>query len=134
MHAENLFAALDVRAGHDNAAVEASRAKQRGIEHIGPVGRGDQDNALIRFEAVHLDQQSIKRLLALVVAAAQSCAAVASDSVNFVDEDDTGRVLLALLKQVPNAACANPHKHLNEVGPGNRKERNVGLARDGARQ
>src|ERR1035437_1143351 len=110
MHAENFFAALDVRARHDNTAVEAAGTKQRRIEHIGAVCGGYEDDALIRFEAVHFTQQRIERLLALVVAAAQARAAMAPDSVNFVDKDDAGRILLALFEQVADAARATAHK------------------------
>ena len=66
------------------------------------------------------------------MSAAQSRTAMAADSVDFVDEDDTGRVLFALLEEVADAACANADEHLHEVGTGNRKERNVGFAGDRA--
>ena len=62
--------------------------QQRRIEHVGAVGRGDQDDAGVRIEAVHLDQQLVERLLALVVTAAQAGAALAADRVDLVDEDD----------------------------------------------
>src|SRR5262245_59861906 len=54
--------------------------------------------------------------------------------VNFVDEDDAGRVLLTLLKQVATTRGANAHKHLDEVGTRNREERNVRFAGDSTRQ
>ena len=57
----------------------------------------------LRLEAVHLDEQLVQRLLALVVAAAEAGAAVTADGVDLVDEDDAGRVLLALLEQVAHA-------------------------------
>src|SRR4029453_189604 len=47
--------------------VEAARAQQRRGEHVGPVGRRDQDHAAAHVEAVHLDQQLVEGLLALVV-------------------------------------------------------------------
>ena len=100
---EDLLAAEDVGIGHHDLAVEAAGAQQRRIEHVGPVGRGDQDDALIGLEPVHLDQQLVQRLLALIVAAAEAGAAMAADSVDFVDEDDAGRVLLALLEHVAHA-------------------------------
>ena len=80
---------------HDDLAVEAAGPQQRRIEHVGAVGRGDQDDAFVGLEAVHLDEQLVERLLALVVAAAEAGAAMAADRVDFVDEDDAGRVLLA---------------------------------------
>ena len=119
---------------HDDAAIEAAGTKQRRIENIGPVGRGDQNDAFIRFEAVHFDQQGIQRLLAFVVTAAQARAAMAAHGVNFVDEDDAGRVLLALFEQVAHAACADADEHFDEVRAGDREERNVRLSRNGPRQ
>ena len=125
-------AAVDVRAVDHHAAVEAAGAQQRRIEHVGPVGGGDQDHALVGLEAVHLDQQLVERLLALVVAAAEAGAAVAADGVDLVDEDDAGGVLLPLLEQVAHARGADADEHLDEVGAGDREERHVGLAGDGA--
>src|SRR5205814_835927 len=80
---------------------------------------GHQDDAFVRFEAVHLNQQLVQRLFALIVSAAQTSAAVASNSVDFVDEDDARSILLALLKQITHAACAHSDEHFVEVRAGN---------------
>ena len=69
---EDAFAALDVGTIDDDAAIEAARTQQRRIEHVGTVGRGHQDDAFVRLEAVHLDEQLVERLLALVVTAAET--------------------------------------------------------------
>ena len=101
---EDALAAAHVGARHGDAAVEATGAQDGGVEHVGAVGRGDDDDALVRLEAVHLDEELVQRLLALVVTAAEAGAAVTTDGVDLVDEDDAGRVLLALLEQVADAA------------------------------
>ena len=93
-----------------------------------------RDDAVVRLEAVHLDQQLVQGLLALVVPAAQAGAAVATDGVDLVDEDDAGRVLLALVEQVAHAAGADADEHLDEVRTRDREEGNPGLARDGPGQ
>src|SRR4051795_12601376 len=93
---EDPLASLDVGTVDDNAAIEAARTEQRRIEDVGAVGGRDQDDAFVRLEAVHLDEQLVQRLLALVVAAAEAGAAVAPDRVDLVDEHDAGGVLLAL--------------------------------------
>src|SRR5262249_36573704 len=115
-------------------AIEAAGPQQRRIEHVGTVGRGDEDDAFVRFEAVHLDEQLIERLLALVVAAAEAGAAVTPDRVDLVDEDDAGRVLLALVEQVADARRADADEHFDEIGAADREEGNVRFTRDGARQ
>jgi hypothetical protein len=118
---------------HDHLTVEAARTQQRGIEHVGTVGRGDQDDAFVGLEAVHLDQQLVQRLLALVVAAAEAGATMTADRVDFVDEDDARRVLLRLLEHVAHAARADADEHLDEVRTRNGEERHIGFAGDGAR-
>src|SRR4051812_209597 len=107
MHSQNLFAPSHIRTADYHAAVEASGPEQRRVKHIRPVRGGHQDDAFVRFEAVHLNQQLVQRLFALIVSAAQTSAAVASNSVDFVDEDDARSILLALLKQITHAACAH---------------------------
>ena len=134
MDLEHLFAAGDVRIGHHDLAVEAARAQQRRIEHVGTVGGGDQDNAFIGLKAVHLDQQLVERLLAFVIAATQPGATLATDSIDFVDEDDAGRVLLGLLEHVADAAGADADEHFDKVGTGNGEEGHIGFAGNRAGQ
>ena len=132
VHGEDLLAAVDVGARHDHLAVEAARAQQRRIEHVGPVGRGDDDDAFIGLEAVHLDQQLVQRLLALVIAVAEAGAAMAADGVDLVDEDDARRRFLGLLEHVAHAAGADADEHLDEVRAGDGEEGHARLAGDGA--
>ena len=131
---EDLLAALDVGPRHHHLAVEAAGPQQRRIEHVGPVGGRDEDHALVGLEAVHLDQELVQGLLALVVAAAEAGAAVPADRVDLVHEDDAGGVLLALLEEVAHARGAHADEHLDEVRAGDREERHVGLAGDGLGQ
>ena len=90
--------------------------------------------ALVRVEAVHLDEELVERLLALVVAAAEAGAALAADGVDLVDEDDAGGVLLALLEEVADARGAHADEHLDEVRAADGEEGDVGLAGDGPGQ
>ena len=131
MDLENALAAAEIRRVDDDLSVEAARAQQRRIEHVGTVRRGDEDHAVVRLEAVHLDEQLIERLLTLVVTAAKTGAAMAADGVDLVDEDDARRVCLALLEQIAHAARADADEHLDEVRTRHREERTSGFAGDG---
>jgi hypothetical protein len=62
------------------------------------------------------------------VPAAQAGAAVTTDGVDLVDEDDAGRVLLALLEEVADAARADADEHLDEVRARDAEEGHAGLA------
>ena len=134
MHLEDCFATADVRQVHGDLAIEPARPQQRGIEHIGPVGGGDNDNAFLCIEAVHLDEERIECLLALIIAAAKSMPAAPAHGINFVNEHQAGRVLAGLLEHIAHAAGADTDKHLNKVRPANAEERRVGFARDGFSQ
>ena len=112
---EDLRPALAVGAVDGDLAVEAAGAQQRRVEDVGPVGGRDHDDVVLRLEPVHLDEQLVERLLALVVPAAEPRAAVAPDGVDLVHEDDARAVLLGLLEQVPDARGADADEHLDEV-------------------
>ena len=132
---KDLDAALLVRPVDQDLAVEAARAQQRRVEDLRPVGRGEQDDALARVEAVELDQELIEGLLLLVVAAGHRAdAARAAHRVELVDEDDAGRHLARLLEQIAHARGADADEHLDELGARDREEPDARLARDRARE
>ena len=66
---QDLDAALVVGWVHHDLPVEPARPQQRRIEDVGPVGGRQHDDALVTGEAVHLGEDLVQRLLALVVAA-----------------------------------------------------------------
>ena len=137
VHLEDRLAARAVRRLHRDPPVEPARPQQRLVEHVGTVRRADHDHARRRVEAVHLGQDLVQRLLALVVAAAESGDARrtrAADRVELVDEDDRRRGLLRLLEQVAHARCADADDRLDELRRRHREERDVGLARDRPRE
>ncbi len=108
--------------------VEAARTQQRRVQDIGAVGGGDEDDAGAVTETVHLDQQLVEGLLALVVSATEARATLASDGVDLVDEDDAGAVLLGLVEHVAHTGRTHTDEHLDEVRTGDREERDTGLA------
>ena len=129
---EDLGPALHVGPVEDDLAVEAARAQERRVEDVGAVGGGDDDHVGVRVEAVHLDEDLVEGLLALVVAATEAGAALAADRVDLVDEDDARRVALGLVEQVADAAGADADEHLDELRAGDAEERHAGLTGDGA--
>ena len=96
---QDLDAALVVGRVDDDLPVEASGPQQRRVEDVRPVGGGQHDHALVAGEAVHLGEDLIQRLLALVVTAERPRAAArAADGVDLVDEDDRRRDLARLAR------------------------------------
>ena len=132
VHLEDPDAAVEVGTVDDDLTVETSGTQQSRVEDVGPVRRRDQDHAALHVETVHLDEQLVQGLLALVVSTAETGAAVTTDGVDLVHEDDRRSVRLRLLEEVAHAAGADADEHLDEVGTRDREERNAGLAGDGA--
>ena len=125
---------FDVGLVDEHLAIEAARAEQRRVEHLGPVGRAHDDDALARVEAVHLGEQLIERLLALFVAAERALHAHLAERVELVDEDDARRLGFGLLEQIADARGADADEHLDELRSAQAEERHVRLAGDGARE
>lgn len=134
VHTQDLLATLDVRQPDYDLSIETTRTQQRRIQHVGTVGGRDHDHAFTAFKAVHLDQQLVQGLLALVMPAAETGTAMAAHRIDFVNENDAGRVLLGLLEHVAHTARADADKHFNEVRTGDAEERHLGFAGDGAGQ
>mmetsp|Transcript_71022 Transcript_71022/g.214938 ORF Transcript_71022/g.214938 Transcript_71022/m.214938 type:complete len:307 (+) Transcript_71022:377-1297(+) len=143
MHAQDGQAPLLARQPHAHVAVEATWAKERGVQHVGPVGRRDDHHraagctlgggpwlprALPRgaVEAVHLRQELVQGLLPLVVAKAPARARL-RERVQLVEEEDARRAALRALEEVPHARRPTAHEDLHEVGRRADDEADAGL-------
>ena len=126
--------AAQVRLVDQHLPVEAPRTQERGVEYLGPVGRRHDDDALPGVETVHLDQELVERLLALVVPAREVAhAARLSEGVQLVHEDDAGGLLHRLLKEIAHARGAQTHEHLHELRTADAEEKYARLSRHGLR-
>ena len=133
MHFEDRLAAAQIRIANRDLPVEAAGTEQRRIEDVLAVRGGDDDNPLVRLEAVHLDEQLIQRLFPLFVAE-RVAAAAAADGVELVDEDDARGVAACVLEQPPHARGADARIHFDEVGPAREQKRHAGFTRNRSRQ
>ena len=134
MNPQDLLPAVDVGLVHEHLAIEAAGTQERRIEHFGPIRGAHDDHALARVEAVHLGQQLVQGLLALLVAAERTLHADLAERVELVDEHDAGRLRLRLLKEIANARGADADEHLDELGSAQAEEGDMGLAGHRPRQ
>ena len=126
---------LEIRQFNRNAPVKASRAKQRGIERFGTVGRRQNNDALSAVETVHFGEQLVQCLLTFVVAAdAGAVVTLFADGINLVDEYDAGGFFIGLLKQVAHLGRTHAHKQFHKFRSGNGKEGYFGFACHSLRQ
>ena len=134
MHLQNLFTTFDVWVAHSDLTVKTTRAQQRRVQHVLTVSRRDDDHTFIGFKTVHLNQQLVQCLLALVIATAHANTTGTAHSIDLIDKHDARSVLFGLLKHVTDTGCPHTNKHLNKVRTGNRKERHARLACNCTRQ
>ena len=117
MDVKDCLTATDVRIVQDHSAVESAGTQKSWIEHIWPVGGGEDYHVRVRVEPVHLNQDLVQGLLTLIVAATKSSTALAPYCIDFIHEHNAGGITLRLVKEVTDPARTNTDKHLNELGP-----------------
>ena len=132
MHRQDLFSSSLVRPVDQDLAVETSGSQECWVEHLGPIGRAEQDKAARRIKTVQLGQELVQGLVLLVMSAADIRTAGTAERIELVDEDDRGRVLTRLLEQVPNSGGADADEHLDKLRARDRKERDACLPGHGA--
>ena len=127
MQAQNRLTALDIRQADIHLTVETARTQKRGVENVGAVGRGNDNYAVVRAEAIHFNEQLVQRLFPFIVTAAKSGAAMTSNGVNLVNKHDGRLFFLCLVKQITHTGGADANIQLHKVGTGNGEERYIRL-------
>ena len=130
MNTQNRFTPLDVGSVNNHLTVKAPRTQKRGVKYVRAVRRGDDDDVMLRLEAVHLDEQRVQCLLAFVVAAVDIHPAPTPYRVYLVDKHNTRRTLFSVFEEVTNPRCAYTYKHLYKVRAGDTKKGYFRLACD----
>ena len=108
--------------GDLHLAVEAARAQEGRVEHLGAVGGGHDHHPGGGVEAVHLGQQLVEGLLPLVVGDESRAPPALADGVDLVDEDDRRGPLAGVGEQVPDPRGAHPDEQLDEARAGEGEE------------
>ena len=129
--AENLAAALLVGNADDDLAVEAAGAAKRLVDRFGPIGGGDDDQILPRLQPVQQAQQLGDEALFRL---AGDLAALGSDRIDLVDEDDRRRGLGRMLEQLAKLLLALAIGRAHDLRAGDVEEFGVAFIGDGARE
>ena len=127
VHLEDLLAATNIGQTNHDLTVETTRSQQGRIQNIRTVGGRNDDDRLMSFKTIHLDQHLVQGLLTLVVTAAQTGTPLAPYRIDFVDEDDARGRLLGLLEHIPHPRCPHPDEHFDEIRTGDGEKRHLGF-------
>ena len=82
------------------------------------------------IKPVHLYQERIQSLLALVITPADTRATLTADCVDLINKYNTGCILSALLKHIAHTRRADTDKHLDKIRTADREKRHLCLTRD----
>ena len=128
MHLQNVHTPFQIGPIHNNPAVKTSRTQKRRIKNLRTVCSSKNQAGCMAVKTVHLSQKLVQCLLTLIVAASVTGITAFSNSVYLVDKDDTGRMLLCLLKQIPDTGSSHTHEHLHKIRTGQGEERHMGFS------
>jgi hypothetical protein len=134
MHLQNRLAAIEVWCIYDDLSIKSTGAQQSPVEYLRAIGGSKDDNTNVGFEAVHLHEQRIEGLFALIVDGADVDASLSPNGIKFVNKYDTGRMLLSLFEQITHPGCSYSDEHFNKIASADRKERYFGLTGHGTSQ
>ena len=116
MDAKDLPPTHYIRRADANHAVKSTRARQGRVKHIGSIGCSNDDDLIGGLEAIHLNQDGVEGLLAFIMTTGrESTAAASANGIDFIQEDDAGRILFRLLEQIAHAACTDANEHFYEI-------------------
>ena len=102
MNPEDTLSPFHVWDIDDDLSVKTSRPQKCRIKYIRSIGRCQKNHTFVRLKTIHLDEECIKGLFTFIMPTTKPCPTMSSDSIDFVYEDYTGGVFLALLKKVTN--------------------------------
>mmetsp|Transcript_14045 Transcript_14045/g.35385 ORF Transcript_14045/g.35385 Transcript_14045/m.35385 type:complete len:951 (-) Transcript_14045:158-3010(-) len=130
VHPQHVAAAHGVWLEHLDLAVKAAGAHEGGVEQVRAVGGRHKDDADVGREAVHLREQLVQRLLALLVGLHARLRALDAQRVDLVHKDDARRVDARALEEVAHARGAHAHDDLHKLRAAHLEKRHAALARD----
>ena len=129
--AKDALTALEVGKINGDLTIETAGTEEGLIENIDTVGGGNGDNAGVAIETVHLDEDLVDGLLALVVATGETGTTLTTDGIDLINEDDAGGVLLGLAEDVTDTGGTDANEHLDELGTRDGDEGYAGLTGHG---
>ncbi len=128
MDLQYLLPADDIGSIDHDMPVKPSWSEESGVEDLRPVGGGHDDDPCIGLETIHLRKELVESLFLFIVSAHRVHPPCLSKRIQFIDEDNTGRIGLGLGKEIPDSGCSHSDKHLHEIGTADGEERDIGLS------
>lgn len=130
VHTQDGLPAFQIGQFHLDAPVKASGAQQGLVQCLRPVGGSQNHNTLAAVKTIHLRQQLIQGLFALIIPR-EAVVALLSDGINLINKNNAGGLFIGLLEQVAHLGRSHSDKHLDKLRTGYGKKRHFGLTGHG---
>ena len=90
MHFENALTTAHIRSIKHDHPVKPAGSEKRRVEYVRAIGSRHENDTFVDLETVHLHEQLIQCLFALIMTAAQASTTQSADRIDLVYENDTG--------------------------------------------
>src|SRR5690554_1151705 len=101
MHLEYLLAVVQIGQLYVDLSVETPCTHQCFVQHIGTVGGCENDHATVGAESIHLCKELVECVLSLIIRSEVGVLTTCTTySINLIDEDNAGSLLLCLTEQI----------------------------------
>jgi hypothetical protein len=132
MHTKDLLTTLDTGKGDLDLTIETTWSEESVIEDVDAVRSGDDYDTCLIVEAIHLSEKLVDGLFTLVVGRHATSRALLTNSINLIDENDTGLIGTSLFEKLTDSLSTHTYEHLHEVRGGALDEGDIGLTSDGS--
>ena len=116
VHVKNGFPFLEVRHVHIDLPVKTTSTHEGAVQNVSPVGGRQNDDTTVCAKSIHLRQQLVEGVFALIIGAHAGIFAPGStNGINFVNEHNARTLVFGLLEQIADTACPHTHEHFHEI-------------------
>jgi hypothetical protein len=124
--AQDASAALEIGEVDSDLTIKTSRTEKSRVKDIDTIGSSNGNDTRVSIETIHLHQNLIHSLFALVITSSISRTTLTTDGIDLID--DARSVLPGLTEDITHTRSTNTNKHLNEFRTRNTAdERNSSL-------
>mmetsp|Transcript_14900 Transcript_14900/g.21069 ORF Transcript_14900/g.21069 Transcript_14900/m.21069 type:complete len:257 (-) Transcript_14900:853-1623(-) len=118
---------LEVGKIDSDLAIETSRTEKGLVKNIDTVSGGNGDNSWVSIETIHLNKDLVNSLFTFIVTSGVTSTTLTTNSINLINEDNAGSILLCLSEDITDTGSTNTNKHLNEFRTRDGDERDSSL-------
>mmetsp|Transcript_2465 Transcript_2465/g.5107 ORF Transcript_2465/g.5107 Transcript_2465/m.5107 type:complete len:348 (+) Transcript_2465:713-1756(+) len=128
VNTQDTSAALEVWQVNSHLTIKTSRSEERLIKDINSVSGCNCDDSWVSIKTIHLNQNLIDSLFTFIISTGISSTTLATNSIDLINENNTGSILPGLSKDITDARSTDTHKHFNKFRTTDTDERDTSFS------